>query len=702
MPSKHLPPSGQQERGSDARDVLDTRISHSAPAAQAAAPRNMLVPVTSLVILAAIALTFWVLQTQLAGTSLWSAIVAPEPGNLRQLIVHDSALPRIAMTLICGAALALAGAIAQQVLRNPLAEPMTLGIFPGAYLALTIATLWAPAWIAAQRELIALIGGALAMLLVFALAWRQRLASLAVILSGMIVSFYCGSLTLALAISHFQLLAGLMIWGGGALDQQGWHASAALFARLVVAGAAVFLLRRPLSLFEAGESTARGLGVSLMRTRFAALGLAVALTACVVSAVGVIGFIGLAAPTLARLAGARRFQQRLFWAPVLGAALLWLTDAMVQAVAITGVFGSQLIPTGAVTSLIGAPMLLWLLRQLKSRPDLRSDVRDSVALIRHKRPLRLIVGLVLLAAFAIFLSMLIGRGLDGWRIVSVAQLEALAFWRVPHTAAAIAAGVMLGLAGTLVQRMTGNPIASPDLIGVSSGGALGIVAAVFLFAAPGPLELFVSCLTGSIVTLLFLLWVGRRAMYAPERLLLIGVAIGALFQAVSGTVTASGDARAALLLNFVVGSTYYVQPVAAAVAVLVALVGLGAAPLLARWLELLSLGEGASRSLGVRVDVARLAVLLLTALLTATSTLIVGPLSFVGLMAPHIARSMGVCRAREQLLASAAVGVVLMVLAQWCGNLLLFPNEMPAGLMAALIGGPYLLWSLLKAAPRAA
>jgi ABC-type Fe3+-siderophore transport system permease subunit len=225
---------------------------------------------------------------------------------------------------------------------------------------------------------------------------------------------------------------------------------------------------------------------------------------------------------------------------------------------------------------------------------------------------------------------------------------------------------------------------------------------VFLFAAPGPLELFASCLAGSIATLLFLLWFGRRALYAPERLLLIGVAIGALFQAVSGTVTASGDARAALLLNFVVGSTYYVQPVAAAVAVVVALVGLGAAPLLARWLELLSLGEGTSRSLGVRVDVARLAVLLLTALLTATSTLIVGPLSFVGLMAPHIARSLGVCRAREQLLAAAAIGVVLMVLAQWCGNLLLFPNEMPAGLMAALIGGPYLLWSMLKAAPRAA
>ncbi|PQV44822.1 iron complex transport system permease protein [Paraburkholderia sp. BL21I4N1] len=665
-------------------------------------PKNRLPTLISLLVLAALTLTVWVLQKQLAGSSLWSALVTPEPGNLHQLIVHDSALPRIAITLICGAALALAGAIAQQVLRNPLAEPMTLGIFPGAYLALTIATIWAPAAAANQRELIALVGGALAMLLVFGLAWRQRLASLSVILSGMIVSLYCGSLTLGLAISHFQLLTGLMIWGGGALDQHGWQASGALFERLALASVAIYLLRRPLSLFEAGESTARGLGVSLLRTRFAALGLAVALTACVVSAVGVIGFIGLAAPTLARLAGARRFQQRLVWAPLLGATLLWLTDEVVQMVAISGVFGSQLIPTGAVTSLFGAPMLLWLLRQLKSRPDLRADRLGGSTAFRRNRPTRLIAVVALLAVLVAVLSLMFGRGLNGWHVTSAAQLGALAFWHVPHTAAAVTAGIMLGLAGVLVQRTTGNPVASPDLIGVSSGGALGIVAAVFIFAAPGPIELFGACLVGSIVTLMLLLWFGHRAKYAPERLLLIGVAMGALFQAVSGAVTASGDPRAVLLLNFVVGSTYYVDPIAAAVAVVVAVFGLGAAPLLARWLELLSLGEGTSRSLGVRVDVARLAVLLLTALLTATATLLIGPLSFVGLMAPHLARSLGVCRAREHLLAAAAAGALLMVLADWLGRMLLFPDEMPAGLMAALICGPYLLWTMLRAPPRAA
>ncbi|RKF38207.1 Fe(3+)-hydroxamate ABC transporter permease FhuB [Paraburkholderia fungorum] len=666
-----------------------------------AQPRNLLWAVCVTGAIAALVLTVCVIHAQLEGASLWGALIAPEPGNLHQLIVHESTLPRIAMTLICGAALALAGAVSQQVLRNPLAEPMTLGIFPGAYLALTLAALWAPAWLAAYREPVALVGGGLAMLVVFALAWRQRLASLAVILSGMIVSLYCGSLSLALAISHFQLLSGLMIWGGGALDQQGWNASAALLMRLVVAAAAVLLLRRPLGLFDAGESTARGLGVSLMRTRFAALGIAVALTACVVSAVGVIGFVGLAAPTLARLAGARRFQQRLVWAPLFGALLLWVTDEVVQVVALSGVFGSQLIPTGAVTSLFGAPILLWLLRHLKSRPDLRADAPAAIASFRSKHPLRLTGGLALLTALASVASLTFGRGLNGWHFVDLAQLRALSFWHGPHLAAALAAGTMLGLAGTLIQRMTGNPIASPDLIGVSSGGALGIVAAVFAFAAPGPLQLFLACLGGAIGTLGLLLWFGRRAMYAPERLLLIGVAISALFQAVNGTVMASGDPRAALLLNFVIGSTYYVQLPAAVIAAAVALTGLVGAPLLARWLEVLSLGDGTSRSLGVRVSVARLVVLLLAALLTATSTLLVGPLSFIGLMAPHLARTLGFCRARGQLLASATIGALLMVLADWSGRMVMFPNEMPAGLMAALIGGPYLVWAIVRTPPSA-
>ncbi len=127
-----------------------------------------------------------------------------------------------------------------------------------------------------------------------------------------------------------------------------------------------WLLLRPLAVLELDDASARSLGVSLRALRLAGLGLAVFLTGCVVSVVGVIGFIGLAAPNIVRLAGARRLGQRLVWSTLLGALLLATTDQLLQR--FTGQV-SGLIPTGAVTAALGAPLLIWLIPRLRLRGD---------------------------------------------------------------------------------------------------------------------------------------------------------------------------------------------------------------------------------------------------------------------------------------------------------------------------------------------
>jgi iron complex transport system permease protein len=658
-----------------------------------AAPRDYRLALVGALGVLALVLSILGIHAELNGASFWSTLVAPDRADLHQVLVRDSMLPRIAMTLLCGSALALAGTLAQQVLRNPLAEPMTLGIFPGAYLALMIAELWAPAWLAGGRTAVALAGGALAMTIVFGLAWRQRMSSLAVILSGMIVNLYCGAISLAITLSHFDLLRGLMIWGGGALDQTGWHESRQLLWGVLACVVATVLMRRPLGVFDAGDSTVQGLGIALQRTRFAALLIAVVLTACVVSAVGVIGFIGLAAPTLARLAGARQLRQRLVWAPCLGAVLLWATDEIVRAVASGELFSAHLVPTGTVTSLLGVPLLLLLLPRLRTQPDLHA------AAVAHAPPANLlkrlpfaVAGLVAVLALCFGVS----RGLDGWQIADAAHVDALLFWRLPHTIAALAAGVLLAISGTLIQRVSANPMASPDLLGVSSGGALGIVVVLFAGLTPSPAALFAGCLGGAMATLALLLWLGARASFAPERLLLIGVAISALFQAIVSALLASGDPRGGLLMNFVIGSTYYVEPPAAYAAAAIAIAALLLGPLMTRWLEALGLGAATASSLGVPVVRARVAILLLASVLTAASTLIVGPLSFVGLVAPHVARYSGARRPSTQMFVAAIFGALLMGLAEWLGRQLMFPEEMPAGLVATLIGGPYLIALTLR------
>jgi iron complex transport system permease protein len=121
-------------------------------------------------------------------------------------------------------------------------------------------------------------------------------------------------------------------------------------------------------------------------------------------------------------------------------------------------------------------------------------------------------------------------------------------------------------------------------------------------------------------------------------------------------------------------------------------------PLAARWLDILPLGEEVSQALGVGLQNSRLLVLSLAGALSAAATLIVGPFGFVGLMAPHIARSLGLRRATPHLLGSAALGGLIMVAADWLARNALFPYQLPAGLLAALLGGPYFMWLMRRPA----
>lgn len=627
------------------------------------------------------------LRQELAPAQWWQALWTPDADNLDQLLMHYSWLPRLFVALLCGAALGLAGLLMQQVLRNPLASPTTLGVANGAQLALALATLYAPGLLVA-REWVALVGGGLSMLLVYALARRRGMSPLSLILAGMVLSLYLGALNVMLMMLQPQGLTSLFIWSAGSLSQNSWDSVQFLLPRLLLVGVLVAWLIRPLSLLALEETGARSLGVSLDRVRLGGLALAVFLTACVVSVVGLIGFIGLAAPAICRLMGARTLRQRLIWTPLLGAALLWLADLGIQQ--LSGQLDDML-PTGAVTALLGAPLLLWLLPRMRmggGRPQLNS----AMVLSTPAHPLKLLwIGGLLLALIA--LALWFGRGAEGWQWILDPQVVQ---WRTPRVLAAAGAGLMLALAGTLLQRLTGNPLASPEIMGISAGAAMALMGMVFLWpGAPLAVRLVLGCL-GALVTLLIIMGFARRQSFSPERLLLVGIAISSLFDAVQMLVLSMNDPRGQSLLGWLAGSTYHVQLPTSIMALVIAAVLLLFCLPLGRWLTLLPLGEDTPRSLGVPLARARLSIMLLAALLTAAATLLVGPLSFIGLMAPHLARLLGFNQARTQLLAAGLLGAGVMVAADWLGRNLLFPTQLPAGLLAALIGGAYLIWGLSR------
>ncbi|WP_110686771.1 Fe(3+)-hydroxamate ABC transporter permease FhuB [Salinicola aestuarinus] len=626
----------------------------------------------------------------------WQAMLSPDDDRIRQVVLHFTLAPRLLVALMGGAALALAGCLMQQVLRNPLASPATLGVTSGAQMALVIATLWGPSWMLAGREWIALAGGAGAAALVLALSWRARLAPMVVVLSGLVVSLYAGAVSSALLLFHQQSLTGLFIWGAGALAQDSWDDTRFLAVRLGIVLVLALLLLRPLSLLDLEEEGAKSLGISMRKLRFAALGLGIFVTACVVSAVGLIGFIGLAAPAIARLSGARTLRQRLGWSLPIGALLLAVTDQVVQALS---PLTAALLPTGAMTAALGAPLLLWLLPRL-SLNGARPVTRGAMAMPRRVHPERRLWLLAGVAVAVVIVALGFGFVLEGrsahpaW--MGLGDLGLVIDWRLPRVATAAAAGLMLALAGTILQRMTGNPMASPEVLGISAGVAIGVIALMLLPLGIAPLSRSLGGLGGAIAALLVLIACNRRNGFAPERLLLTGIAISSLLDAMRAIVLASDDPRAQSLLSWLSGSTYYASLTSMGWIVVIAMALLVLVLPLQRWLTLLPLGAPTAKALGVDVDRSRLILLALVALLTVAATLVVGPLSFVGLLAPHMARLMGLNRARHQLVGAALLGMIVMVAADWLGRNLFFPYQLPAGVVAALIGGIYFMWGLRR------
>ncbi len=651
-------------------------------------------PLTLILLLLAAAggLTIYNLTQQLPPAQWARALSAPDIDDVRQMLFHYSLLPRLTVSLLAGAGLGLVGVLFQQVLRNPLAEPSTLGVAAGAQLGLTVATLWVLPGGEFTRQLAAMVGAIVVGGLVFGVAWGKRMSPVTLILAGLVLGLYCGAVNSLLALFHYDQLQGMFLWGTGALNQQDWSAVQFLLPRLLVAGLLAALLLRPLTLLGLDDGVARNLGLGLSMARFCALGLAIIFSAMLVSAVGIIGFIGLFAPLMAKMLGARRLAHRMMLAPLLGALLLWLTDQVMLGV--TQVWRE--IPTGAATALFGAPLLLWLLPRLRSAttpPPM--NLGDKVPAERGNLPGWILLGgLVLLIGLT--LALMLGKNAGGWHWSLGAELDSLLPWRWPRVLSALAAGMMLAVAGTLIQKLTGNPMASPEVLGISSGAAFGVV--MMLFMVPG--DAFVWLLPagslGAAATLLIIMIAAGRGGFSTERMLLAGIALSTAFTTVIFLLLASGDPRMGGLLTWLSGSTYSVEPAQALRTALVAAGLMVLAPLCRRWLTILPLGGATARSVGIALTPARLTILLLAATLTAMATLTVGPLSFVGLMAPHMARMLGFRRALPQMVIAALLGGLLMVFADWCGRMLLFPYQIPAGLLATFIGAPYFVYLLRK------
>ena len=295
-----------------------------------------------------------------------------------------------------------------------------------------------------------------------------------------------------------------------------------------------------------------------------------------------------------------------------------------------------------------------------------------------------------------YVALSLGRGAQGWSWASGVQLEELMPWRWPRILAAMIAGVMLAVAGCIIQRLTGNPMASPEVLGISSGAAFGVVLMLFLVPGDAFGWLLPAGSLGAAATLLIIMIAAGRGGFSPHRMLLAGMALSTAFTMLLMMLQASGDPRMAGVLTWISGSTYNATGQQVLHTGVVMAILLAITPLCRRWLTILPLGGDTARAVGIALTPSRVGLLLLAASLTAAATMTIGPLSFVGLMAPHIARMLGFRRTMPHIVMSALAGGLLLIFADWCGRMVLFPYQIPAGILSTFIGAPYFIYLLRK------
>lgn len=604
----------------------------------------------------------------------------PDTLPLAQAAVQMAVLPEIAAAFLAGGLLALASTALQQVVHNPLASDSTLAVAGGAQLALMLVTLFFPAAGLFGSFWVAFAGAVAAMLLVLLVAGAGGANALALILAGLLANMVFAAIAAMISQFYSDLLLGIMVWGAGSLLQDGWATVTALLWTSLAAALAL------------DDEQARRLGAPVGLLRLLVLLLAAGVTAQVVSRLGVISFAGLAGASVAHLLRVRAMGARFALSFLAGGLLLLVVDSLLN---IAGHFLGTLLPAGALCGVLGAPFLIFLvLRQRKSAQGFAREAPPSAPSPRLASWRTPLLGLAVLLALLV-LSQGFTAGADGWGWHW--QGELILDHRLPRSLSAMAVGIMLACAGVLLQTLTRNPMASPEVLGISSGVALAVIAAFLAFPALGSGGLLLAGAGGALAVAVLVLWLARRLQ--PAWLLVTGVAIAALMQGVMTVVQLSGNPQLQGVLSWLAGSTWYARPHTAPLLVLLALVLLAAALLCGKALQLLALGETVAGSLGLAVRRSRSLLLVLVALMSAVATLAVGPLSFIGLMTPHLARRSGAVSPEKQLPIAALYGAALMLVADWLGRYLIFPYEIGAGVIASLLGGGFFLLLLRQARP---
>ena len=660
-------------------------------------------------LLVAVVLSLGVGARPIAPSTIVDALVAPDPADADHIVLLTQRIPRTVIGILAGAALALAGTVMQGLTRNPLADPGLLGVNAGASVAVLASITLLGVTTPSGFVWFAFGGAALAAVVVAVIGSRGpeggNPAKLA--LTGAAVTAGLTAVTLLILTTDHVALDVYRYWSVGGLTARGLD-SVALVAVPIALGIGLALFSaRGLDLIALGADTATGLGHDVNRTRGIGILATILLCGGATAIAGPIVFVGLVIPHALRAIVGDDHRWLMAIGIPAGASLLLLADV---------------IGTGDRPARRGAGRHRDRVRRCahahlaRAAPQTGHAVSVDALTVRATAPVSalegvrraarrrraLVVSGVLTLVFAIALLALtlgdfplsleqVWRTLwgDGTRAESYVVLQV----RAPRLAMALVAGAALGASGALLQSLLGNPLASPDLLGISGGSGVAAIFALLVLGTTGP-ALALAAFIGGIVVAGFLLLAGRTPADGGYRLIIAGVGVSFLAGAATSLLMVRAkieQAQTAMLwLTGSLSSTPWWQVLTVAV---VGLIMIPAVIASARWLPIVQLGAPTAAGLGVRPGLVRVVTVTAAVVLTAVTCAFLGPISFIALCAPAIARPL-LGHASAGIATSALLGAAMLAAADLVAQFAIPGMSVPVGVVTGAIGALFLLWLL--------
>lgn len=319
---------------------------------------GLIVVITFLLAIAAAVIAIGLGSIRISVPAIFETLFHSTAGNVNDTIIFNIRLPRVILALIIGANIAISGAILQAVMGNPLADPGLTGVTSGAAVFVLVIMLAKPEY-TQFMPLAALIGGMLAATIVYALAWRRNgISPISIILAGVAVNALCGGVVGYLSIIYSDRLPSAVQWMNGSLAAKGNSVVTMILPYAIVGWILSFFAIRKANVIRMGDQVAANLGENVHRIRILLSILAVFLAAISVAAIGMIGFVGLIVPHMARFLVGSNYKYMMPMSMALGAFVLLVADTGGRTL-----FSPLEIPAGILMAVIGGPYFLYLMRR---------------------------------------------------------------------------------------------------------------------------------------------------------------------------------------------------------------------------------------------------------------------------------------------------------------------------------------------------